>query len=392
MTEGQRLGHSVRSQSQATTARDLTIPSWILERRDLGLEDKLFLALREANNPDRVERQGSTPDLTVKGWIMDLPGLAVNERFGLALFENVSCRTGLVYVGDGTAAARLGLHPKTIKRLVRRLKKRRLLRAEIGGGGENHLAGYRVVRPSARRERPVPVLGEPPVPARLEQPAPPRLVQLVLLYEKDQLNNVEKDHVNNGEKEQEPETPPPASAPAQSEDLEAAVLSLLFPRGASQNQQRAIAGPVATLRAAGATAEFLALYLGRDLEGQPWVRLDRALAAWCADRSSRIKAEAEAEGRRRIAEAGKAAAGAPKDPPSPRLPGLAEAIRRLGVVEVFLRDQPGFKAKIISASADGILVESPAFPSPSRSTLRTDADLSRWNFGAAETGSPEAHP
>ena len=201
--------------------------------------------------------------------------------------------------------------------------------------------------------------------------------------------DVDVEEVDRSYREEETLPPP---APAQSEDLEAAVLSLLFPRGASQNQQRAIAGPVATLRAAGATAEFLALYLGRDLEGQPWVRLDRALAAWCADRSSRIKAEAEAEDRRRIEEAGKAAAGAPKDPPSPRLPGLAEAIRRLGVVEVFLRDQPGFKAKIISASADGILVESPAFPSPSRSTLRTDADLSRWNFGAAETGSPEAHP
>jgi hypothetical protein len=371
----------------------LTIPSWILERCDLGLEDKLLLALREASDPDRVERQGHTPDLTVKGWILGIPGLIVNARLLLAQFENVSRLTGLVYVADGTAAARLGLHPKTVKRLVRLLKKRRLLKPEIGGGGEHHLAAYRVVYyPSRRREQAVPVLGEPPVPARLEQPAPPRLVQLVLLYEKDQLNNGEKDQLNNGEKDKERETPPPAPAPAQSEDLEAAVLSLLFPRGASQNQQRAIAGPVATLRAAGATGEFLALYLGRDLEGQPWARLDRALAACCAERSSRAKAAAEAEERRRAAEAGKAAAGAPKDPPSPRLPGLAEAIRRLGVVEVFLRDQPGFKAKIISASADGILVESPAFPSPSRSTLRTDADLLRWNFGAADAGLAEDRP
>ena len=119
--------------------------------------------------------------------------------------------------------------------------------------------------------------------------------------------DVDVEEVDRSHREEETLPPP---APAQSEDLEAAVLSLLFPRGASQNQQRAIAGPVATLRAAGATAEFLALYLGRDLEGQPWVRLDHALAAWCADRSSRIKAEAETDERRRAAQAGEAAAAA----------------------------------------------------------------------------------
>jgi hypothetical protein len=57
-----------------------------------------------------------------------------------------------------------------------------------------------------------------------------------------------------------------------------------------------------------------------------------------------------------------------------------------------LRDRPDFKATVVSANADGILIESPNYCGPGRSTLRTDADLARWSFGAADAGFGEAAP
>jgi len=110
-----------------------------------------------------------------------------------------------------------------------------------------------------------------------------------------------------------------AQAPASraTQDLTGVVLSLVLPGGPTERQQQAMAGPIAALKSAGATVEFLQVYLRCDLEGKPWARLERALREWCRRRKAEAETarQREAEAVRRQCEAAAAAADQPVDPP-----------------------------------------------------------------------------
>jgi len=236
----------------------------------------------------------------------------------LALMENLSRRTGLAFPSEATCAARLRIHPKTIKKLLRRLKKLGLLSREIAGGGKGHRVAYRVLRPSAKREQFAPVST-----GKREQLIPPN--GSALLRKGEQLFLPFKDEYST-ESEGVEAGRGHARAPVGcgSQDLAATVLSLLVPGGPTEKQQHAMAGPIAALEAAGATVGFIRGYLRRDLEGPPWARAERALAEWCR----RAKAERETA-RQREAELARqcaAAAAAADQPVEPPVDPMARAV------------------------------------------------------------------
>jgi len=180
---------------------------------------------------------------------------------------------------------------------------------------------------------------------------------------------------------------PSPSQITQGADLEP-VLAILAPGGATPKLRAVLANALADAKAAGVMADEIAAALGGVGPGRPWDRIRAAAGAVLQERRSRDAAVAA----KKAAEAARTPPPA-AEPPSARLPTLAEAIRRLAVAEVFLRDQPQYRATVVSATVDAIVIERPGLHGGAyQSCLRTEADLGRWSFGDADAALGEAAP
>ena len=369
----------------------------------------------------------------------------------LSLIAGLSRQSGLAFGSVDFYSIRLGLAPRHIRRLLRLLEGQGLLIREISTRGRR-TQGYRVVVGRVANLRPVVVdpelassgpkarqgwLFDPAQPA-LDPLQPGQLVRVGadksgcepgqnVLVEADKSgrepgqnvpqqsnrlrmtipegeevqqlqppSRVERSLPDNGTNGQNAEASPvlsaatpnaPAPAPdfasgAEDADVDR-VLNILAPGGASDGLRLVVLNSLADAQAAGVSAAEVAAALPRAGPGRPWDRVGRA-----AEIVRRERREAQAAA---VAAATQVPPPA-TEPPSARLPALAEAIARLRVREIALRDRPDFKATVVSANADGIVIESPNYTGPSRSTLRTDVVLLRWNFGAADGALLEGRP